>query len=394
MIRIKTYTELPQKESFFNLYLYLAAKSMPFYPKDIFYEGFFYEHGREKKQISCFSRQPRQRTPNYIKVLKTYGIHAKSDDNRNEQEKQDALLAETIIEKYSKVLHDFLYSGYSGGRVNPNNLRTILTTRVDQVSLKQLPFFEEDKENNDVKIKDVKIKYKNDLLNHVFRYDKFSDQKDIYRLIAFLDVKVCPYCNRLYTTTSKRGRIRPQLDHYRNKSKFPYFALSIMNLVPCCGVCNQSKGDKTEEVLYPYAEEMGEFCTFEVDAKKDITALTGTHIDLDKLSLSLKNNGSIPCFTDRVNKSKEIFKLEVLYRARMGDVKSILLQRYIFSDEMLQEVADSFPELFGDLGEVRSFLALGRNDNEPIGNLCLGKLRYDITKELDKLYENLKEQEQ
>lgn len=386
MIRIKSYTEIPQKESFFNLYLYLAANSMPFCPEDIFYEGFFYEDGRVKKQVCCFPRQPRKRTKNYIEVLKTYGIHAKSDDNRHEQKKQDALLAETIIEKYSKILHDFLYSGYSGGRVNPNNLRTILTTRVDHVSLKQLPFYEEALKAD--------IMYKEDLLKHVFRYDKFSSQKDLYRLIGFLDVKVCPYCNRLYTTTSKRGRIRPQLDHYRNKSEYPYLALSIRNLVPCCGVCNQSKGKRTEEVLYPYEEEMGELCTFEVDAEEDITALTGTHIDLDKLSLSLKNNGSIPSFMDRVNKSKEIFKLEELYLAHMGDVENILLQRYIFSDEMLQEVADSFPELFGDLGEVRSFLALGRNDNEPIGNLCLGKLRYDITKELDKLYENLKEQEQ
>lgn len=39
MIKIKPYTELPQKEEIFNLYLYLASKAMPFYPEDVFWKA-------------------------------------------------------------------------------------------------------------------------------------------------------------------------------------------------------------------------------------------------------------------------------------------------------------------------------------------------------------------
>ena len=59
MIKIKPYTELPQKEEIFNLYLYLASKAMPFYPEDVFLEGYCFikvkeNHGAEQKAIRVF----------------------------------------------------------------------------------------------------------------------------------------------------------------------------------------------------------------------------------------------------------------------------------------------------------------------------------------------------
>ena len=36
-----------------------------------------------------------------------------------------------------------------------------------------------------------------------------------------MEVPVCPYCNRLYITALKRKKVRPQLDHFFPKSKYP-----------------------------------------------------------------------------------------------------------------------------------------------------------------------------
>ena len=69
MIRIKPYNELSQKEEIFNLYLYLVSNAMPFYPEDIFPEGYYYRDGKVKTDISKYIRQPRNRTKNYIKIL-------------------------------------------------------------------------------------------------------------------------------------------------------------------------------------------------------------------------------------------------------------------------------------------------------------------------------------
>ena len=74
MIKIKPYTELTNKDEFFNLYLYMVAKAVPFYPEDIFYEGYYYENGITQKDVSEYDRNAKRRTDNYIKLLSDYGI--------------------------------------------------------------------------------------------------------------------------------------------------------------------------------------------------------------------------------------------------------------------------------------------------------------------------------
>ena len=269
MIRIKPYTELSQKEEIFNLYLYLASKAMPFYPEDIFSEGYYYQDGKTKKAIGKYERQPRNRTKNYIKILEKYDIPVGS--TVTEKKKSDALLAEKIIKSYSKELHEFLYKEMSDGHVIADNLRTLLITSASVDSLEKFSFFKEARNMDS----EIKKEEKTELLNYVFRYQEFRNQKEIYRFVSLLGVEVCPYCNRLFTTTVTKGtQMGPQLDHYRSKSKYPFLSLSILNLVPCCGVCNLIKGDNPREILYPYEEEMGDSCSFAVDAEHDLTVLT------------------------------------------------------------------------------------------------------------------------
>lgn len=58
-----------------------------------------------------------------------------------------------------------------------------------------------------------------------------------------IGVTTCPYCNRSYIFTSSKSGTRPQYDHYFPKSKYPYLALSMYNLIPCCSICNGLKHD-------------------------------------------------------------------------------------------------------------------------------------------------------
>ncbi len=61
---------------------------------------------------------------------------------------------------------------------------------------------------------------------------------------------ICPYCQRNYISifdneTSLKGYIAPDLDHFFPKSKYPFLAATISNLIPVCSVCNQRlKKDK------------------------------------------------------------------------------------------------------------------------------------------------------
>lgn len=76
-------------------------------------------------------------------------------------------------------------------------------------------------------------------------------------ILQLMDVPVCPYCNRQYTFTLASGKSRPQMDHYYPRDLYPYLAVSLYNLVPCCAVCNTAKGPldtMKDPILYPYDE--------------------------------------------------------------------------------------------------------------------------------------------
>lgn len=79
----------------------------------------------------------------------------------------------------------------------------------------------------------------------IFDYDAFSKDRvgwGAYALCRAARHKVCPYCHIRTTETvlpdDDHAGYRPQLDHFYNKARYPYLALSLGNLVPCCGTCN------------------------------------------------------------------------------------------------------------------------------------------------------------
>ena len=78
-------------------------------------------------------------------------------------------------------------------------------------------------------------------------YEKLKRKAEFY---AALDVKVCPYCNRCLIEPINDGADKKtvvgELDHFYCKSKYPYLAVSLYNLIPSCGICNgkSRKGEK------------------------------------------------------------------------------------------------------------------------------------------------------
>lgn len=112
----------------------------------------------------------------------------------------------------------------------------------------------------------------NQVCKKIFRYDALSYKKKnqvestAYWLQRQLGVKVCPYCNRMYTTTLfGENRIRPDFDHFYPQSKYPYLSVSLFNLIPSCSMCNRKKSDTAEvyspkkasenmSIIYPYDE--------------------------------------------------------------------------------------------------------------------------------------------
>ena len=100
-----------------------------------------------------------------------------------------------------------------------------------------------------------------EICNRIFRYDALDDTA--YWLMDQLDIRVCPYCNRQFTTWNRRGKIRPAFDHFYPKSKYPFLALSLFNLIPICDYCNRKKGEnaeivETKEIIFPHDESFND----------------------------------------------------------------------------------------------------------------------------------------
>lgn len=69
-----------------------------------------------------------------------------------------------------------------------------------------------------------------------------------HKIIEIIELKTCPYCNAMLAVVvpnSKGGKnARFQLDHFFPKSRYPLFCISFFNLIPSCGNCNITKGNK------------------------------------------------------------------------------------------------------------------------------------------------------
>ena len=92
------------------------------------------------------------------------------------------------------------------------------------------------------------VKRMRDIYSDFMQDEDANGVKNGYWLMKKLGVKVCPYCNRNYTTTiyTKDVQVRPEYDHFHPEALHPSLILSFYNFVPSCPVCNHLK--KVQEI--------------------------------------------------------------------------------------------------------------------------------------------------
>lgn len=116
--------------------------------------------------------------------------------------------------------------------------------------------------------------YDSSLVHHGYKFPKNE-------LIDDAGADVCPYCNRTFIkhVTGKKNdgdghekdvEIKAQLDHFYDKYKYPYLAVSRYNLVPCCPTCNGQGGKYTDDVsvtkiVNPFALKDSHGMMFKID---------------------------------------------------------------------------------------------------------------------------------
>lgn len=241
----------------------------------------------------------------------------------------------------------------------------------------------------------------------IFNYDKFvKGQKEAYWLLRNLDVRVCPYCNRIYTVTlpspeeleegEEFKATRATFDHFYNKAEYPYLSLSLFNLVPSCYTCNLNKINSDKAIIYPYDQEFGKDAVFRIIpnlskamCKKNDNLLDYLHGKGDQFyiklmckeeehlwrGISLKDRFSAIDNEDlrkRIIASIETFKLEELYKEHNKEIQDILRKRYYFSNQYIKtQICPLIREKMGQMINEEDV------EKEALNMLFFSKIRLD-----------------
>lgn len=204
----------------------------------------------------------------------------------------------------------------------------------------------------------------------------FYDVWNSYLFVLGSGLRTCSYCNRQYITPilTSNGKMRGTLDHFVAKSKYPYFSMSLYNLIPVCYSCNSSfKGDIefNFDDISPYEESMDDYIRFY--ANLAINKPINIHIKTKKIKKEAK-----------AKKYIEVFKLEPQYNYHVNQVEELVLKRLIYSEEYIKDI--KYSKLNGfkiSEKKLREQLIGYTQEQLKINDEPLSKFRRDIVEQLN-----------
>ena len=175
----------------------------------------------------------------------------------------------------------------------------------------------------------------NDIFLEIFSYKSFSEGKyidsknkakdsewDAWTFLKGLNISVCPYCNADTVFASivlKKGKgaipIRSALDHYYPKSKYPFLAISLYNLVPSCDRCNSKTKERREmhnyDTTHPYTDNFHDGIRF----SKKILTPGGFCGNPDDFNLELVPTGKDSELITKAGNMAEFFSIKEVYNS-------------------------------------------------------------------------------
>ncbi len=240
----------------------------------------------------------------------------------------------------------------------------------------------------------VQLKKFDKHLRNIFNYKQFTAKNqgtyDAYDLAKNLNIRVCAYCNRMYTLTVQTGTsqgehiTRPEFDHFFSQEKYPLLALSFFNLIPSCKICNSTLKGKEEFSLdcnlHPYLDNCWQGFRFSF-APANTQSLLGA-----------KPNHKVLIKTDtctdvklekRIRKNLEVFKIAEVYNGHGEEISDLLQLRNVLNDNYLEILQKhTYPHL--NISEDELYrLAFGTYREEgDLHKRPFSKLKKDILKEL------------
>ncbi len=214
-----------------------------------------------------------------------------------------------------------------------------------------------------------KLKQLNITMDNFREVDIFQEEWNDYHFVMESGIRVCPYCNRQYITPilSDNGKMRSDIDHFLPKCYYPYFSMSLYNLVPVCKSCNQSlKGDRkfTFTNISPYEEHIGDYFKFKAD------------------ELTYEISMDVPNDLDTVIQHLDIFKVETLYNYHQNQVEELVKKRIAYPDDYIHDLYKKNKDYFNSELEIKQILVGYIGDANRMNDEAFLKFRRDLAEQL------------
>ncbi len=232
--------------------------------------------------------------------------------------------------------------------------------------------------------------YMNTLTDPVFRkeievafgYSAYRKSAKASWFAERFEVKACLYCNAQFTLAigkdGAKKKLLFQLDHFYNKSTFPFLSLTLGNLIPSCSTCNISKSSKAFTVLthiHPYHEDANIKFDFYIDQNNALEYLIGNR---DYKLLKPKVNVVDP----RFNEHKTTFGIEEIYEKHTDVVEELVLKSLYYNQSRRDELKKEFADLKLSASLIDRFVLGNYSLDSEINRRPLAKLAKDIGKQL------------
>jgi len=246
---------------------------------------------------------------------------------------------ETIEEKYNRYLKNGtfreIFYGYTFKEIvlaNSEKIQTIIMgieKKINRLTQR--------------KQKNLKTKIEN-----LFKYtNKYQGKALTPFFTDNFNFSTCFYCNKDFITNFDKTSTF-QLDHFYDKSTYPYLALSLYNLIPSCSTCNSSKV-KGSKNTYEHDPKVGSFknerCVAPNDKDFDFEEKVKFKLLLNEscknLQIKTKEDIETPLkenYSNEYEKYTEVFKLNERYKAHKDIVFEMMHNAQLYPQSRLKEL--------------------------------------------------------
>ncbi|XZF14949.1 hypothetical protein ACTHGU_02350 [Chitinophagaceae bacterium MMS25-I14] len=204
-----------------------------------------------------------------------------------------------------------------------------------------------------------------------------------------LGIKSCVYCNaHLTVAIEKEKQVRKktviaykakfQVDHYLPKSKYPCFSISLYNLYPVCGSCNNCKSNYDLHFLLYNDAKNTLASPFKFQLVKGTVAKYLLSRKLDDIKFTFQE----PSVHSSFKTFQEVFDVQGIYDTQKDLAEELILKGEIYTEQYKKGLKAQFPKLFTTPGIFNRILLGNYSSEEDIHKRPMAKFTIDIAKQV------------